>query len=116
MSDSIAIYESVRRRFPRLGPMTFEWIGDAELDPPRRLRLRVVFRPHREPEELVVEFDEVNLSDFSPRTVRDEEWLVIRSIREHGWDRERYRVRDDGEDWLDFYCREISVILRAIGD
>jgi hypothetical protein len=111
--DPIARYDSLRDHFSVPGPMTFQWIG-SDVDPPRRLWLRMVFYARGDENELVIEFDEVALDDFSPTFILDDVRLAIRSMRERGWDTARYRVVDAGEDWLALYCKTISLTIRPI--
>jgi hypothetical protein len=74
----------------------------------------VLYAASGAPEELVMEFDEVSLDTFALGTYQDEWRLVIRSMRERGWESARYRVLDDEEDWLGFYCKTISLEVRPI--
>jgi len=72
----------------------------------------MIFYAPGDEDELLIEFDEVALDDFSPTFILDEVRLDIRSRRERGWDTARYRVVDVGEDWLAFYCKTISLTVQ----
>ena len=63
-----------------------------------------------------MEFDELSLENFSPSVVQDKVLLVIRSMRERGWDAARYRILDYEEDWLAFYCKAINLTVQPIAD